>query len=90
MTQERLQKIEDILRQRFEPLFLEVLDDSGRHRGHAGAQGGGHFRVGLVSEAFEGKSLLERHRMVQESLKGLFGAEIHALQMSLRSPGEEA
>jgi len=81
--------IEDRLRAAFEPLALDVLDESAKHRGHAGAAaGGGHFRVRLVSERFRGRSRLERHRLVYDALAVELGPEIHALALELRSPEE--
>ncbi|MGH9750305.1 MAG: BolA family protein [Candidatus Polarisedimenticolia bacterium] len=75
-------RIEAILRLRFAPAHLEIVDDSLRHAGHAGAaSGGGHFRVTLVSAAFEGKSRLDQHRMVHAALGGMIGREIHALAL---------
>lgn len=95
MRNESLQKIEEILKQEFQPLSLKVEDDSARHKGHAGAMqnggkaGGTHFKVEIVAEAFEGKSLLERHRAVKDALKDLFGSGMHALQLKTLSPSEE-
>ena len=50
------------------PQSLEIIDDSARHAGHAGAREGGHYRVTLVAEAFRGRSALERHRLVYAAL----------------------
>jgi BolA protein len=75
-------RLQEILRRRFAPLYLEVRDASPRHAGHPGAaSGGGHYEVVIVSAAFEGKTLLEQHRMVNEALGDLFGREIHALAL---------
>lgn len=88
MTTATLQKIEKLLRDKFQPLHLEVRDDTGRHKGHAGTKaGGGHYRVVIVSKAFEGLSLLDQHRRVKEALRGLLGVEIHALQLKTSSSG---
>lgn len=68
---------------------VEVEDESARHAGHAGArEGGGHYRARIVSARFEGKSPVERHRLVYEALAGLVGGEIHALSMTLLTPAE--
>ncbi|MEC4677256.1 MAG: BolA family protein [Nitrospirota bacterium] len=67
---------------------LDVIDESWKHAGHAGAGGGGHFIVHLVSEKFEGVSLLDRNRMVFDALKEEMQAEIHALVIKAKSPGE--
>lgn len=82
-------EIERILREQFRPTRLELRDLSARHAGHPGAtSGGGHFRVVLVSRVFEGLSRLEQHRRVHESLAGLFGERIHALQLTTAAPSE--
>jgi BolA family transcriptional regulator, general stress-responsive regulator len=70
------------------PTSIEVFDDSARHAGHAGAREGGHFRVTLVSAAFEGRPQLERHRMVYGAVASLMGRGIHALNIVARTPEE--
>ena len=56
----------------FAPASLRVVDESHQHEGHAGHRPGGqtHFRVYIVSEAFRGKSRIERHRMINATLAG--------------------
>jgi BolA family transcriptional regulator, general stress-responsive regulator len=71
------------------PRTLEIVDDSARHAGHAGARGGGHFRVTLVAEAFRGRSPLERHRLVYEAVAPLLAGSVHALNIVARTPEEE-
>jgi BolA protein len=84
-----VEKIDRLLREGLEPHHLEIRDESARHAGHAGAAaGGGHYRVLVVAEAFEGRSLLERHREVNRLLAGLVGGEIHALGLVTRSLSE--
>ncbi|HKX11834.1 MAG TPA: BolA family protein [bacterium] len=81
------QKIEEILKKTFSPEHLEVEDDSAKHAGHAGArQGGGHYKVTLVTAQFSGKGLVEQHRMVNEALRELFGSEVHALALQTYDP----
>jgi BolA family transcriptional regulator, general stress-responsive regulator len=83
------ERIETILRRRFAPSRLEIHDDSARHAGHAGAAaGGGHFEVVIVSAAFEGRPLVDRHRMVNDALGEMIGREIHALGLRTLAPGE--
>ncbi len=83
------ERIESILRDRFDPIHLEIHDDSANHAGHAGAlSGGGHFEVLIVSAMFEGKSLLDRHRMVNEALREMIGRKIHALGLKTLAPSE--
>ena len=78
------------LEQAFEPLTLEVVDDSGRHAGHSGARQGGesHFNVVIVSSAFQGLSRVERQRRVNAALKEQFDAGLHALSIKAQAPGE--
>jgi BolA family transcriptional regulator, general stress-responsive regulator len=76
------------LERAFRPSALEIIDDSARHAGHAGARGGGHFRVTLVSEAFRGHSQLERHRLVYAAVAPLMSSSVHALSIIARTPDE--
>ena len=79
---ERQARVEQLLRERLAPVHLSIEDESYLHRGHAGAaDGGSHFRATIVSAAFEGKTLLEQHRLVHEALEGMFGKDIHALAL---------
>jgi BolA family transcriptional regulator, general stress-responsive regulator len=88
---DRRQRIEQLLASAFAPLHIEVIDDSHRHAGHAGAQGGaGHFRVRVLSEKFRGLPVLARHRLVYEALRPLIPDEIHALSVEADAPGERA
>jgi BolA protein len=74
----------------FAPLKLDVIDESHQHVGHAGHRPGGetHFRVHIVSEAFRGKSRVERHRMVNQTLSGELAGGVHALAIHASAPGE--
>jgi BolA protein len=76
----------------FAPLSLEVTDESHRHEGHAGHRPGGetHFKVYIVSEAFRGKSRIERHRMINQTLSSELAGGVHALAIQASAPGEEA
>ena len=78
------------LREAFLPESLEVMDESHLHEGHAGHRAGGetHFRVYIVSPAFEGKSRVERHRMINETLSGELAGSVHALAIRARAPRE--
>lgn len=80
------QDIEDILKQAFNPLHLEVIDDSASHRGHAESlqqPKAGHFKVKMTTEAFKGLPAIKRHRMVYEQLTDLMNSRIHALSLDL-------
>lgn len=71
------------------PVEISIEDDSARHAGHPGAaSGGGHYNLRLVSPLFEGKSRVERHRLVYDALATLMQRDIHALAMVLLAPGE--
>jgi BolA family transcriptional regulator, general stress-responsive regulator len=72
-----------------EPQSIELLDESGRHVGHAGAAAGGsHFRLVIVSPRFAGRDKLSRHRMVFDALGPLMQREIHALAIQALAPDE--
>jgi BolA protein len=72
------------------PAQLELLDQSARHAGHAGAAPGGntHWKLTIVSAAFAGRPTVARHRMVYEALGELMQHPIHALEIIARAPGE--
>ena len=71
------------------PESIEVLDESVLHAGHAGARdGGGHYRLIIVSGAFSNQSLQARHRMVYDALGPLMNREIHALAIRAYAPDE--
>jgi BolA protein len=69
---------------------VELIDDSHRHAGHAGARDGrGHFRVHIVSAAFAGLRPLQRHQVVYRALDELMRTDIHALSITALTPEEE-
>ena len=78
------------LRERLNPIRLVVEDESQQHFGHAGWREGGetHFRINVVSRAFEGKSRVERHRVINAALAGAFERGLHALAIQAKAPGE--
>jgi BolA protein len=85
----RIDTINALLRDNFEPLVCEIEDESALHAGHAGAaSGGGHFRLRLVSVRFEGLCKVSRHRLVYDCVRELMQKEIHALAMTLLTPSE--
>lgn len=72
------------------PKVLEIIDNSAAHAGHAGARsGGGHYYVTIVSDAFEDKSLVQRHQLIYQALGDLMKQEIHALGINAISTSEE-
>ncbi len=72
------------------PSRLEIVDESHHHKGHAGARPNGesHFRVEIVSDAFRGKSRIERQRLVYAALADEMSHDIHALSLITRAPGD--
>lgn len=68
------------------PLRLEIADDSAKHAGHAGAGGGGHFRLTIVSARFSGCGTMQRHRLIYEALGPMMRGEIHALSIKALAP----
>ncbi|GAA5933152.1 hypothetical protein JCM3775_002545 [Rhodotorula graminis] len=90
--------VEQAIRQRLEeslhPTSLDITNDSSKHRHHApmkaigGGDGETHFTVNVVSERFEGMRVIQRHRLVNDALKPLFDAGLHALAIRAKSPKE--
>lgn len=91
MSAARVERIRELLQQALAPALLEVVDDSRRHAGHAGARDGrGHFNVSIVSDAFAGLRPLARHRAVYAALGAMMETDIHALAIQARTPAEAA
>ncbi len=83
-----VERIRKRLEEALSPLHLEIVDASAAHVGHVEAGGGGHYFVTIVSEAFRGKPLLERHQMVYRALSEMMVSEIHALSIKAYTPEE--
>lgn len=87
MTTETIRRL---LNEAFNPQSLEILDNSAAHAGHAGARGGGgHYHVTIVSDAFTGKSMVQRHQLIYKALGDMMKQEIHALGINALTPSEE-
>ena len=72
-----------------EPVSLDIVDESHKHAGHAGAKdGGGHFSLQITSVQFVGKNTLARHRMIYSALGEMMKHEIHALNIQAYTPDE--
>jgi BolA protein len=88
------ERIADIITEKltaaFAPASLRVVDESHQHEGHAGHRPGGqtHYRLYIVSEAFNGKSRIDRHRMINQTLAGELAGGVHALAIHASAPGE--
>ena len=84
------QKIVARLKEALDPVALDVVDESDRHAGHAGAREGGgtHYRVRIVSGRFAGLSRVARHRLVYGLLPAEFADGLHALAVDAKAPEE--
>lgn len=88
-------KVADTMRraltERFAPVRLDIIDDSHRHAGHAGArpEGETHFTVEVVAAAFAGRSRIERQRLVYDALADLMRERVHALALRTLTPEED-
>ncbi|MBE0435734.1 MAG: BolA family transcriptional regulator [Methylomicrobium sp.] len=86
MTTEVIRKL---LNDSLKPEQIEIIDNSAAHAGHIGAQsGGGHYHVTIVSDAFEGKTLVQRHQLIYRALGDMMKQQIHALGINAMSPSE--
>ena len=86
---DRLTQIRERLDAALSPVALEIDDESHLHAGHAGARDGrGHFRVMIVSPAFNGLNRIKRHQLVYGSLGEMMQSDIHALSIQAYSPDE--
>ena len=74
--------------QALEPAALELRDDSARHAGHAGSNGGGHLVLRIVSPQFEGLGTVARHRRIYALVGDLMPARLHALAITALTPAE--
>lgn len=82
---------EDIIKTRLaflEPTQFRLENESDLHRGHKGNNGGEHFNLFIVSQSFEKKNTMERHRMIYSVLEDLIPNKIHALSLKTLAPDE--
>jgi len=84
------ERINKKLNEALTPSRLEVVDESAKHKGHGGWREGGetHFNVTVVSDAFDGKSRVDRQRMVYALLAEEMAERIHALALTTKTPAE--
>ena len=89
MTNDRIAMLRERLTRALQPVELDIIDESAKHAGHAGAaSGGGHFIVTIVSPVFKNKTLIQRHRLVYDAVGDIMHSEIHALSIQARTPQE--
>lgn len=80
----RIERMQQLISDSLQPQQLEIIDDSHKHIGHAGAKGGlGHFTVIIKSDALEGKRMIQQHRMIYDALGDMMQTDIHALAIKV-------
>ncbi|WP_154247124.1 BolA family transcriptional regulator [Kangiella sp. HZ709] len=80
----RIEKMTKRLTENLSPSHLEIIDDSHKHIGHAGAKDGkGHFTLIISSETLLGKRMLQQHRLIYNALGDLMETDIHALSIKI-------
>ena len=83
------EQIKKLLNEALKPEQIEIIDNSAAHAGHSRAQsGGGHYHVTIVADAFEGKSLVQRHQLIYKALGDMMKQQIHALGINALTPTE--
>lgn len=84
------EKIQNILTDMLSPEYIKVIDNTQAHAGHAGIKknGGGHFHVIIIADAFVDKSMVQRHQLIYKALDSLMKQEIHALGIDASTPQE--
>lgn len=88
---ERSERLRARLEAALTPVSIEIVDDSHKHVGHAGARDGrGHFSVRVVAERFRGLRALARHRLIYDAAGDLLDTDIHALSIKALTPEENA
>lgn len=85
-SEERMAMLRERIETALSPDSIEIIDESHKHAGHASAGGAGHFIVKVVSKAFEGKTPIQRHRMVFDAVGDLMQTEVHALSIQADTP----
>lgn len=85
----RVEKLRSRLQDALAPEALDIIDETAKHAGHAGAaSGGGHYLLNIVSATFEGKNPIQRHRLVFDAVGDMMHTDIHALSIQARAPDE--
>ncbi len=85
LAAQRVEMIQQRLNSAFSPSKLNIIDDSHKHAGHASAGGAGHFTVQITANAFSGKTLIQRHRLVYDAVNDIMQTHIHALSIQANS-----
>ena len=82
MSEKRIKMIKERL-ESLSPTFIDVEDEGHLHVGHAGAKKGGHFKLTINCEKFEDLNMVEKHRLIFDTLGDLMQTEIHALSIKV-------
>jgi BolA protein len=89
MSTTRIDELRARLTRQLQPVALEIIDESAKHAGHAGAAGGGgHFIVRITAAAFRDRNPIQRHRLVYDAVGDMMQRDIHALSIDARTPEE--
>jgi len=87
MPNPRIDNIRYLIQQALSPESIEIIDESHKHIGHAGAAGGaGHFKVRVIAKAFVGKRTIACHQLIYAALDSMMENEIHALSIEIGVP----
>lgn len=87
MNEARMNEIRRRIEKALDPLELEIIDESHKHVGHAGARDGrGHFHVRIATKKFAGLRPIQRHRLVYDAVGDLMETDIHALSIEASLP----
>ena len=91
MTEDRIEMIRERITNALQPDALEIVDESHKHVGHAGARDGrGHFQVTIVSDKFRDLSPIQCHRLVYDAVGDLLETDIHALRIKASPTAKNA
>ncbi len=83
MNESRIEKIRERIAAALQPESLDIVDESHKHVGHAGAKDGrGHFHVTIVSDKFKDLPPIQRHRLIYDAVGDLMDSDIHALSIN--------
>jgi BolA protein len=89
MSEARISELRARLTEHLAPVALEIIDESAKHAGHAGAaSGGGHYIVRITADAFRDRNPIQRHRLVYDAVGDMMQRDIHALSIEARTPEE--
>ena len=78
--------LEQRLQQALQPSYLKIIDDSDKHIGHTGHNGGSHFTIHIDSEQFNTLTSIQSHRLIYEAVGDMIPADIHALSIKITKP----